>query len=184
MAKGGQFERDYCKDLSLWWTHNRRDDIFWRTSNSGGRATVRRRKKQGTFGQHGDIAATDPLGNILLERITFELKRGYAKDTCQDLLDKNEKMRIKPSKFETWVYKAIQCQFRAGSSYWALVVRRDRKVIFVFMPLDLYRKLFDYTPVPSVRMAFAIHDTPVEIAGVRWDEFKANVTPKMVKALP
>jgi len=27
--KGPKFERKMCKKFSLWWTNNKRDDIFW-----------------------------------------------------------------------------------------------------------------------------------------------------------
>jgi len=41
MAKGGEFERDISRFLSRWWTYGERDDVFWRTSASGARATTR-----------------------------------------------------------------------------------------------------------------------------------------------
>ncbi len=63
MPKGSNFEREICKLLSLWWTNDKRDDIFWRTSGSGARATTRSKTKQKTFGQYGDVQATDPILN-------------------------------------------------------------------------------------------------------------------------
>ncbi|MBM3120244.1 MAG: hypothetical protein FJ006_12010, partial [Chloroflexi bacterium] len=59
-SKGASFERDISRQLSLWWTHGERDDVFWRSSMSGGRATVRAKKGQKTAYQNGDITATDP----------------------------------------------------------------------------------------------------------------------------
>ena len=76
-TKGSAFERQICKELSLWWTYEDRDDIFWRTSNSGGRAIRRSKKKKQTFGQYGDIQAVDPIGQPLMDVLTFELKCGY-----------------------------------------------------------------------------------------------------------
>ena len=90
MAKGSEFEREFCKDLSLWWTDQERDDIFWRSSNSGGRATVRAKVGRTTAGQYGDVAAIDFDGLPLLELMTMELKRGYSKNTIQDLVDNKE----------------------------------------------------------------------------------------------
>ena len=39
--KGGAWEREFSKYLSLWITEGERDDVFWRSSQSGGRATQR-----------------------------------------------------------------------------------------------------------------------------------------------
>src|SRR3954464_11883516 len=87
-GKGASFERDLCKRLSLWWTDGERDDVFWRTSQSGGRATSRTKKGKKTKNSYGDICAVDPIGQPLLDLITFEVKRGYNKDSFTDLLDK------------------------------------------------------------------------------------------------
>ena len=77
MAKGGHFERDVCKRLSLWWSYGERDDLLWRTAGSGARATVRSRKNQQTANHHGDICATDPDAQPLVGAFCFEIKRGY-----------------------------------------------------------------------------------------------------------
>ena len=42
--KGGEYERTVCKKLSLWVSNGTRDDIFWRSAMSGGRATLQRKK--------------------------------------------------------------------------------------------------------------------------------------------
>ena len=55
MAKGPSFEREVCEKLSLWWTDGKRDDVFMRTSGSGGKATARRKKGKDTPFQGGDI---------------------------------------------------------------------------------------------------------------------------------
>ena len=89
--KGGNFERLICKQMGLWWTDGERDDIFWRTSQSGGRATTRSKSGKQTFGQYGDISATDPIGQPLLDACSFELKIGYKKWSYQDSVDKSLK---------------------------------------------------------------------------------------------
>src|SRR5262245_2386383 len=50
-AKGSKFERDLCRQLSLWWSDGKRDDVFWRASQSGGRAKFRGRRGLQTHGQ-------------------------------------------------------------------------------------------------------------------------------------
>jgi hypothetical protein len=74
-AKGGQFERDRCVQFSLWWTEGKRDDICWRTSGSGSRATSRRRRSgKSTFNEFGDMKYIDPIGKSFLDTFCFEFK--------------------------------------------------------------------------------------------------------------
>ena len=77
MAKGSQFERDICRELSIWWTQGERDDIFWRTSGSGARATTRAKKGDATANSAGDIGYLDEIGKPFLDYFMVELKRGY-----------------------------------------------------------------------------------------------------------
>jgi hypothetical protein len=73
-AKGGEFERQICKKLSLWVSNNLRDDLFWRSAMSGGRATVRSKKGKETASGHGDITAVTPEGNKLTDYFIIECK--------------------------------------------------------------------------------------------------------------
>lgn len=72
-AKGAEFERHVCKLLSKWVTAGEKSDVFWRTSLSGGRATVARARGE-HLRQAGDITAVAPEGHLLTERLYFELK--------------------------------------------------------------------------------------------------------------
>lgn len=73
-AKGASFERDVCKKLSLWITQGKREDCFWRSAMSGGRATVGRRKGADHQRQAGDITATSPEGHVLTDKWYIECK--------------------------------------------------------------------------------------------------------------
>lgn len=75
-GKGAAFERSVCQKLSLWVSNKTRDDVFWRSAMSGGRATLAARKGRGGrfSGSVGDIAAIDPLGHTLLADFTIECK--------------------------------------------------------------------------------------------------------------
>lgn len=139
MAKGGSFERELAKKLSLWLSRGEDDSWLWRTSNSGGRATVRGRKGKGTKGHCGDLGACCREAEPFLQLVTIEAKRGYNRcGSIADLLDRNEKVsRGKPHAYELWFAQAEAARRRAGSRYWMLVVRRDQKVDAAFVPGDL-----------------------------------------------
>lgn len=72
-GKGSAFEREICVKLSGWVSNGTRNDVFWRTAMSGGRASVF--KKKGTFlRQSGDITAVAIEGHKLTDEFYFELK--------------------------------------------------------------------------------------------------------------
>lgn len=73
--KGAAWERECCRRLSLWATNGDRDDLFWRTAMSGGRATIQIRKGFKNKSQVGDIGAVDALGEeLLLQHVIVECK--------------------------------------------------------------------------------------------------------------
>jgi hypothetical protein len=73
-VKGGAFERYCCKRLSLFVTKGQRDDVFWRSSMSGGRATLQLKKDIINRAQSGDMTAIAPEGYELCDRCLFEYK--------------------------------------------------------------------------------------------------------------
>lgn len=73
-AKGSEFERFIAKSLSKWWSKNAREDLFWRTHNSGGRFTVRRQKGLDTHHQGGDICNVHPEAELFSEVFYVECK--------------------------------------------------------------------------------------------------------------
>ena len=86
--KGGEYERTICKKLSLWVSNNERDDIFWRSAMSGGRATVQRKKGINNKTQEGDITAIDSLGQNLTNLFIIECKY-YQNLKLENLIYKN-----------------------------------------------------------------------------------------------
>jgi len=72
--KGNSFERAISKELSLFITNNERDDIFYRSQNSGGRFTIRDKLGVSTHNQDGDITSMHPDGDIFTEVFSVELK--------------------------------------------------------------------------------------------------------------
>jgi len=73
-AKGSEFERHISKTLSKWWSKNEREDLFWRTQNSGGRFTVRQKKGFDTHHQGGDICDIHPDGKLFFDVFCIECK--------------------------------------------------------------------------------------------------------------
>lgn len=72
--KGSAFERKVCKELSLWVSHGKHHDLFWRSAMSGGRATVGRKSGKDHARHAGDISATAPEGHALTDHWYVECK--------------------------------------------------------------------------------------------------------------
>ena len=71
--KGGAEERRICKLLSLWVSHGKSEDLYWRSAMSGGRATVHKRAGK-DIRQAGDITAVAPEGHVLTDIFFIEVK--------------------------------------------------------------------------------------------------------------
>ena len=140
-SKGSAFEREICKKLSMWWTDGKRDDVFWRSSNSGGRATMRAKSGKRTHGHCGDIAAVDPIGAPLTSLVTLELKRGYTGTSFADVIDKPA--HAKQNMFEAFVEQAETASVLSGSQFWALITRRNKKIALIFIPKEFLKYLED-----------------------------------------
>lgn len=72
--KGSAFERQICKDLSLWISNGQNDNLLWRSSISGGRFTTGLKSNKNYKNQSGDICAIDPQGHKLTDKFSIECK--------------------------------------------------------------------------------------------------------------
>lgn len=151
--KGSSFEREICKRLSLAWTDGERDDVFWRTSGSGARATCRFGRGKATANQYGDICATDPVGVPLTDCFVFELKCGYGRWDLLDLLDGRGPLpKFLEQATETARMAHENLTGDATSQTFAAVViaKRDRRGVVVLSnaeaPFPAGLACFQYTP--------------------------------------
>ncbi len=80
--KGASFERDICKQLSLWVSSGTHEDVFWRSAMSGGRSTLQFAKGKRLAAQAGDISCIHSLGQAFADKFFIECKAykdlGYA----------------------------------------------------------------------------------------------------------
>src|SRR5271166_559205 len=72
--KGGNYERDICRKLSMWVSDDQHDNIFWRSASSGARATFQRKKGVENKDQAADISAISEEGFILTNFACIECK--------------------------------------------------------------------------------------------------------------
>ena len=181
--KGSQFERETCKRLSKWWTNGKRDDVYWRSSQSGGRATQRAKRGVRTYGSYGDVAAVDPIGEPLLKLFTIELKRGSTYGTPGDLLD--FKSDNKRHRWMKCLLQTIRSSVEAGSHGWMMVSKRDFRRAMVYMDLDSARQLsqvVSFLNKPNVaKFCLKCSDMQIRFIAMPLESFLARVSPEQVK---
>ncbi len=178
-GKGSQFERDFCRMLSCWFTYGEMEDVFWRTGGSGGMATNRRSFGKSARNQEGDISSSIPAGQKLIGSVIFELKKGYNKELdFQGFLDSTGK---KPSLLQSWLIKLQDEMRMVDKSNGALVIRRDRRRIIIGLSDGFntlcarasFGELLDCTYL-------AIHFRGVCFNFYRWEDFVRVVKPDIL----
>jgi len=73
MGKGGDFERDVSKFLTVWLTGKKKPYMFWRMPGSGGLATIH----EENVGLSGDIRSLSSESEWLTDKYSIECKNGY-----------------------------------------------------------------------------------------------------------
>lgn len=174
--KGNAFERLICKLLSLWWTESKDDSCFWRTSNSGGRATVRSKQSKTTPSHYGDMGAVDERGKPFTDLMTVELKSGYSNDTIHDLFDSPGRSAVQ--QYQEWIAKAEEDHLAARSFSWMLIHRRDRREPMVLTPPKLLNALDQLTGINVIE--FPLKDRSERLAFLPLWEWMESVEPKEV----
>jgi len=181
MAKGGTFERWFCRRLTLWWTRDPEADVlWWRTAQSGGRATVRAKAGRDTTRGHcGDIAATGPQGQPLTDLVAFELKRGYsASASLHDLLDSPD--NAAEQTYARWIAQARASAAAGGVPYWAIVHQRNRRDPLILTPLEFARAVAPRCEAaPHARFVLG----GVDAVAMRLEAFLTAAVPQKVAVL-
>ncbi len=185
--KGNSFERQVCKQLSLWWTNGKSEDIFWRTASSGAMANIRSKRHKECFGQYGDIQAINPIGQPLIDLCTIELKRGYSKSTFADLMEPSTHANPNPCQYEKFCLQAYADYQRSDSMSWLLIVKRDRRKTIVLIPSIIYKKLKKLGVgfrVPCFHLHYMLEGCgKIHIFGCTFDNFLAKVKPRHIKKI-
>lgn len=198
--KGGQYERDVCRALSLWYTRGKRDDLLWRSSQSGGRATQRAKSGKTTAGHYGDICATISAGEKLTRCVTWEAKRGYGDGKMRGGKKRKTKASLtqlvtatratwkspSPESLPGFIQQARAARLRAGTRFWALVWKPDNIPAMIFMPDAMFDDL--YLGADDSRAPFTIYWPPLgcrmaNVAVMLFDDFLKHATPKNFNAL-
>jgi hypothetical protein len=176
MAKGGNFEGEISKRLSLWFTNDMEETAFWRTSSSGARATSRKKvNKDVQVDDFGDLKAESPMGKPLTDFFTIELKTGYAKKakskakkhdgkevikiTNWDILDAVDSNQGKPQIYQFW--EQVERDAEIANKEPLLIFRRNNKQPCIAMYTDIFKSFVskcDYPDFEFITLNFCSED--------------------------
>jgi hypothetical protein len=184
-SKGSSFERDICRQLSLWWSYGQRDDLYWRCAGSGAMAKTRSKVGKNTFGQYGDIQATDPIGQPLLDVFTIEVKRGYSSASFMNMLDKPDSAAMQV--WESFFQQVSQDSKNAKSKSWMIIWRRDRKQALVYMPMTIISSplgMYIKLTFPHLKGKVELKDgTLLRVFICKLDDFLDHIKPCHIESL-
>lgn len=138
-AKGSSFERKLCKELSLWWTHGEREDVFWRSAGSGARATNAHRSGGSIANAEGDIVYSDAIGKPFTDFFCIELKTGYGDWSVMDLLETNQKV----TQFEKF-WEQVSESALHSKAFPLLIYRKDRRNTIVAFDFEAWRQIYNH----------------------------------------
>ena len=151
-------------------------------------AKTRSKKNKSTFGQCGDIQATNPKGQRLIDVCSIELKRGYNSQTFAHILDKME--GAAEQIYESFFRQAQQDAINASAATWIVIAKRDRRKSLIFMPNKFLRALTQvgsglksYHPVFSFSLKNEFDNNHTRVFGTTLDNFLKYVKPKHIKKI-
>ena len=143
-GKGPSFERNISKEMSLWMSNGTRDDLVWRTSGSGGRATMRRKSGKKTANACGDLKAEHTLAMPFFEKCTVELKIGYKDYSIQDLLDKPIRGKKTLRTIEDFYLQATTDAKFAEIPIPIIIMKKDSRKALIVLPRDVFDAINEF----------------------------------------
>ena len=161
-AKGGQFERDMARKLSLWLTDGKKDDCLWRSAGSGSMSTNSIKRGTGAKQyQASDLSPNAPEAYLLLDRFTIECK--YYANLQLDGLLFNPKCQL------LTFWKQSNRDAASVSKRPFLIAKQNRRPIMVGIEIEVLAKI---GKVPT--MISVVH---ANLALVLLDDFLQHIKP-------
>ena len=204
--KGSKFEREVCKLLSLWWSNQKDEDIFYRTAGSGARATVRRKQGKRTADSAADMMSTHESGKPLTKACLFEMKSGYSDKHKITTSKKTGKKGVTHSRYGIevltildkqeyhkdpillqWWKKIEKERIATGRKFAFIIFRRDAKLACIVMSYKMFGLLAKRTG-PFDERILSIHFSSKEqlhsLVILKLDDFLHWCKPKSFIDLP
>lgn len=151
-SKGGSFEREMSRELSLWISNGKDNNLLWRSATSGGAATIRRKKgiTTGLASAHlGDMCAVgdNPLGHKFVR--TFHAEMKFYKDLKFSSLMRFEKKnkfgnrrKKEPGVFDVWDVMRV-----TSSRVPLMILKQNFCQVLLVLPVLIGEKITTLLPI-------------------------------------
>jgi hypothetical protein len=196
--KGGNFERNESRYISLWWTNRTRDDVFWRNRT---RITSKAFNAQQ---QCGDLQAFNTIGLPFTEVFSTEFKSGYSKkktDSTKKKIAKGKAVRAQKVRNVPWdLLEVLDSQVIDDHlvilNFWGqclsdanltnriplLIFKRDFHTPIVVVDITDFREFVNILGhMPSRSLTFADRNQGIRLSLYRQDDFFDWLTPEAIK---
>lgn len=165
-SKGSSFERECCKELSLWISSGKEEDAFWRSSMSGGRSTVALKSGKSLGAHAGDISATSEIGHKLTNKFLLECK-AYADLQMENIFYNDAKGNY----LKFW--NKLVVDSATFNKYPMLITKQNRCETLIAVNHDGY-DLFNLDEIRNVH----VHSADMFICS--FDDFLTKIDPKIL----
>ena len=170
-GKGGQWERDIAKFLTVWLTGVEKPYVFWRAPASGGLATISELNKDLT----GDIIGLTPEAEFLTSTFSIEAKNGYPNAS----LDKHLKYNRSDSIQAFWK-QCVMDSIKAGKNPMLIYKKKGMPTPWIGITDFVYLKLKEeLKPLRFVHLYWG-EDIPCTFF-FEMKEFFDTITPDIIK---
>lgn len=171
MGKGGDFERDVAKALTLWLTGVEKPYKYWRMPGSGGLATIH----EECSNLSGDIRALSPDAEFLTDRFSIECKTGYPSTSFWQHFKNIKTFKIK----EFWK-QCVHDAYHAGKEPMLIYRKKGKQIIVGFCPATVFRLEGineQLGCLPMITMRFTLEELP-NLTFYDFNDFFDVITPK------
>jgi len=165
------------KTISLWWSKGVNDDLVWRTSQSGGRATQRAKSKKTTTGHYGDLTFTHTDIKPLFDIFIFELKRGYTDEL--DILCFIDYDRKQPLLLQFYDKSQVDCKL-AGRVFSLIIFKRNNKKISIMIHQTTYNKMIELNGKINCNMIKIVKKNSLGFVILSFEDFFNWVKPENI----
>lgn len=176
MGKGGNFERDIAKDLTVWLTGKEKPYMYWRMPGSGGLATIH----EECFDLSGDIRSIHPDAEFLTDHFSIECKTGYPKTDFWQHFKHLKHFAIK----DFWS-QCVHDAYQGRKKPMLIYRKKGRQIIIGLCGTSVFRleNLSDnLKTLAFISMRFDFEELP-KVTFYDFKEFLKAVTPEDMKCL-
>jgi hypothetical protein len=170
MGKGGDFEREIAKCLTVWLTGKDKPYAYWRMPGSGSLSTIHEQNKN----LSGDIMALISEAEFLTNSFSIECKTGYPQTSFWQHFG-----RVKNFNIEIFWRQAFEDATKGAKHPMLIYRKKGRKPIIGIS--EWISNVLKINNLPSVSFCFSEDTNLPQLRFFDFNDFWKEVTPQKIK---